>query len=87
MTGRPGLVGPTGLVDEGVRDVAQDGAGMTRNGVIGVLLGAVFLAQPGFAASLAEEIAQKLRGQGFSGVQVERTLLGRERITGARGGG
>lgn len=52
-----------------------------------LVLGGLMAAWPAFAQDLAEDIARQMRQQGFLDVGIERTWLGRTRITGTRDGG
>ena len=52
-----------------------------------LVLGGLMAAWPAFAQNLAEDIARQMRQQGFLDVGIERTWLGRTRITGTRDGG
>jgi len=71
----------------GVRRVGRMGTVIMFNRRMALLAGAMVLCSPAHARALAEDIAAQLRSQGFSAVTIQRTLLGREQITGARNGG
>ncbi|MES2436057.1 MAG: hypothetical protein V4586_19765 [Pseudomonadota bacterium] len=76
---------------------ASKGNGMNRRAFLGRrvflmrcaigALGAVVTASAAVAESFQHSVVAQLRGQGYREINVERTMLGRVRIVGAKGGG
>jgi hypothetical protein len=61
---------------------------MRRRQVLALLAGGMVagVGQPALAQSVGEQIADQLRRMGYREISVQRTLLGRVRVTGVRGG-
>ena len=89
----PGLAGALCMGDSvgaAGAGLASKGNGMNRRFFLGRcaagVVGAVFMASAASAQSFQKSVVAQLRSQGYREINVERTMLGRVRIVGARRG-